>query len=39
MMFSPGFVTGRYDTSYLAKYSEAVLKWDRDSRKKVKRGD
>lgn len=32
VLFNPGFVGGNYDTSFLAKYAESLIKWDKRAR-------
>ena len=32
VLFNPGFVGGSYNTSFLAKYADALIKWDKRAR-------
>ena len=32
VLFNPGFVGGNYNTSFLAKYADALIKWDKRAR-------
>ena len=39
IMFSPGFITGSYNTSFLKKHGDLILKWDKESRRKIKKDE